>query len=64
MLGAGVTYSINQTTMLFITGAYDLGLTNLNSKYGEKSGSSQNTEKDVTKDIRVNVGILIGLGGD
>jgi len=63
MFGAGVTYAINATTMLFLNAAYDLGLSNLNAQYGKSTGiSTTDTEKDVTRDIRINVGIVFGLG--
>ena len=62
MLGAGVTFSINQTTIIFLNAAYDIGLSNLNAQFGKNNGSSTNNEKDITNDIRINVGIIFGLG--
>ena len=64
MFGAGVTYAINPTTMLFLNAAYDLGLSNLNARYGKGNGSSVDNEKDITNDIRINLGIVFGLGKD
>jgi hypothetical protein len=64
MLGAGLTYAINPSTMLFLNVAYDLGLTNLNAQYGKSDGVTTNSEKDITRDIRIHVGILFGLGKD
>ena len=83
MFGAGVTYEINRTTMLFLNAAYDLGLSNLNAHYIESSGATTANVKEITtpnavtppppeastanlkemtRDIRINVGILFGLG--
>jgi outer membrane protein W len=56
MVGAGVSFSINPTTMIFLDAAYDHGLSNLNGT------TSKDTEKGFTRDYRICLGILFGLG--
>jgi len=62
MFGAGVTYAINPATMLFISGAYDLGLTNLNAQFGNNTPFSSDDDIYYSRDFRINVGILFGIG--
>jgi hypothetical protein len=58
MLGAGLSYELNSTTLLTITAAYDYGLSNLNPFYGQNG----NTQKGYTRDFRISAGVLFGFG--
>jgi len=56
MAGAGVSYTLNSSTMIFLDAAYDHGLSNLNGT------STKDKEKGYTRDYRICVGILFRLG--
>lgn len=63
LVGLGVTYQLNPTTIIFLDAAYDHGLTNINAQYG-KSGADATTDnqKVYTRDYRISLGVLFGLG--
>jgi hypothetical protein len=58
--GVGATYMLNPTTMLFLDVAYDYGLSDLNP-HGNGTNSNQTGN---TRDYRISLGILFGLGGE
>ena len=62
MVGAGITYNLNPTTLFFLSAAYDYGVSNLNPNFGKSQfGSSSNNDKWYTRDIRMSLGVLIAI---
>lgn len=59
LFGAGITYQLNPTTEIYLSGAYNYGFTNLNPG---PDGGGEEDQKAFSRDIRVSVGILFALG--
>jgi hypothetical protein len=64
LAGAGISYALNPSMQLYMTAAYNYGLSNLNAHYGKSEDDIEDTQKVFTRDIRINLGIIVALASD
>jgi outer membrane protein with beta-barrel domain len=63
LVGVGLSQNLNPTTQLYLTAAYDYGLTNLNGGYGKEDEGVRDNQKTFSRDFRVSIGLLFALSG-